>query len=151
METELNNIKKFLDYNNFVLYGVSDKKEKFGNEILRHLVKRGKKIFPVHPALSGVQGINCYSDINSIKEDIDAAIIVLSPENTEKVLPDILIAGIKNIWIQQRSESDNAIKFCEENGISLIHGQCLLMFSEPVTFIHRFHRWINKAIGKYPK
>jgi predicted CoA-binding protein len=53
--------------------------------------------------------------------------------------------------MQQGSESRNAIKFCEENGISAVHNECIMMFVEPVKSIHSFHRWINKLVGKYPQ
>ena len=58
--------------------------------------------------------------------------------------------GVKNIWMQQGSESENAIEFCNKNEINVIHGECILMFAEPVKSIHSFHRWVNKLIGKYP-
>ena len=60
-------------------------------------------------------------------------------------------AGIKKIWMQQGSESPKAIKFCKENGIELVEGECIMMFSEPVKSIHKFHRGLNKLFGKYPK
>ena len=61
------------------------------------------------------------------------------------------IAIIKNIWMQQGSEAKDAINFCKDNGIDVVHGECILMFAEPVSSIHSLHRWINKLIGKYPK
>lgn len=53
--------------------------------------------------------------------------------------------------MQQGSESQAAIDFCKENKIDYVSGECIMMFSEPVQSIHRFHRGIWKLIGKYPK
>jgi predicted CoA-binding protein len=53
--------------------------------------------------------------------------------------------------MQQGSESEKAINYCNENGIDVIHGECILMFAEPVESIHKFHKWLWKIFGKLPK
>jgi hypothetical protein len=35
--------------------------------------------------------------------------------------------------------------------ITVISGQCILMFLEPVVSAHAVHRWINKVVGAYPR
>lgn len=150
MKNSMEEVRKFLDAKNYIFYGISSNKSKFSNTAVKHLASRGSKIYPVHPEITDIEGIKCYKSINEIERMPDSAIIFLSPENTEKVLPDINNAGIKNIWIQQRSESEKAVAFCKDNGINLIHGECILMFSEPVPFIHKIHKWINGIAGKLP-
>jgi len=150
MKTSLEQVRNFLNKKNYIFYGVSSNKAKFSNSVIKHLVKNGSSVFPIHPDIGELDGIKCYKSINELENKPDSAIIFLSPENTEKVLPDIVNAGIKNVWIQQRSESGKAIAYCAGNGINLIHGECILMFSEPVTFIHKFHRFINRVVGKLP-
>ena len=81
---------------------------------------------------------------------MNCAIIILKPENTEKVVADLIKYGIKKIWIQQRSESEKALKMCTENNIDVISGECILMFTEPITVIHNIHKWINKVTGRLP-
>jgi hypothetical protein len=39
---------------------------------------------------------------------------------------------------------------CKEKGVEVITGECIMMFTEPLTVVHNIHKWINKAIGKYP-
>ncbi|MCU0372307.1 MAG: CoA-binding protein [Ignavibacteria bacterium] len=150
MKNSMEEVRKFLDAKNYIFYGISSNKSKFSNSVVKHLVRSGSKVYPVHPEITDMEGIRCYKSIEDVENKPESAIIFLSPENTEKVLPDIVNSGIKNIWIQQRSESEKAISFCRENGINLIHGECILMFSEPVTFIHKVHRWINRVAGKLP-
>jgi predicted CoA-binding protein len=78
-------------------------------------------------------------------------VLVVPPKVSEKVVIEANDLGIKSIWFQQGSSSEAARKFCEERGMSVVSGECLLMFTEPVESIHKFHRWIWKLIGKYPK
>ena len=52
--------------------------------------------------------------------------------------------------MQQGAESSTAIDLCKQNNINVIHGECILMFAEPLGFMHSIHRWIWKILGKYP-
>ena len=76
--------------------------------------------------------------------------MLFSKSQTEMVVKEANEIGVKNVWMQQGSESDEAIKYCKENGINEIHKECILMFADPVNSIHGFHRWIWKVIGKLP-
>jgi hypothetical protein len=35
--------------------------------------------------------------------------------------------------------------------VEVVHGQCILMFTEPVGSFHKFHRWIWKVLRKIPE
>lgn len=147
----LNEINDFLKEKSFILYGVSKSKTKFGNSILKYFILNNYKIFLVHPDIKNIEGVKCYESIQSIPDKVNAAIISLNPVNTLKVLIDIEEAGIKKVWIQQKSESQEVYDFCKVNNISAIFGQCIFMFAEPMAVFHKFHRWINKLSGAYPQ
>ncbi len=68
------------------------------------------------------------SAINNLKElegKIDGIVNVVSPSQTSEVVKEANEIGIKNIWMQQGSESEEAIKYCQENGINEIHKECV--------------------------
>jgi predicted CoA-binding protein len=143
-------VDDFINEKNFLFYGVSSVKGKFGNLVLKHLNDNGYKVFPIHPELKQVIGIDCYNNPSDINQRMNNAIIILNPENTEIVVSELIKYGIKKIWIQQRCESEKAVDMCKENGIEVITGECILMFTDPVTIIHNIHKWINKVTGKLP-
>jgi predicted CoA-binding protein len=58
--------------------------------------------------------------------------------------------GIKQIWIQQMSESQEALKELDGSGINYISGQCILMYYKPHS-IHKFHGRLKKFFGRWPK
>jgi uncharacterized protein len=150
MKATKKQIEDFVNEKNFLFYGVSEVKGKFGNLVLKHLNDNGYGVFPVHPELKQIIGIDCFKSPEDIINKVNCAIIILSPENTEIVISDLINYGIKKIWIQQRSESEKAIKMCNDNGIEVISGECIMMFTAPVTLIHNIHKWINKVTGKLP-
>lgn len=143
-------IQDFLAQKKLAVVGVSRDKMQFSNSAYRFLKANGYTVFPVNPNAEKIENDKCYPNIKSLPEKVDRALVLLPPEKTNEVLPEIVDAGIKNVWLQQQTESPQAIQFCKEHGIHVVYGECILMFAEPVAFFHRFHRWGKKIIGKLP-
>lgn len=140
----------FLSQRSLAVVGVSRSGKKFGNTIYRELKARGYKLFPIHPEAETVEGDPSYRSFAELPEKVGGVVICVPPVRTEEVLHRAFEAGITRVWIQQGAESYAALRFCEKGGMSAVHGQCILMFAEPVVSFHRFHRWVWKLIGKYP-
>ena len=143
-------VDAFLSSKNFAVVGVSRKSSKFGNVIYKDLRKKGFNVFGINPNMESIEGDKCYKNLHELKGKIDAVINVVSPSQTLDVVKEAREAGINNVWMQQGSESDEAIQFCRENGINEVHKECILMFAEPVKSFHGFHRWVWKVLGKLP-
>lgn len=144
-------INDFLAQKNIAVVGVSRSGKKFGNTILKNLQTKGYRTVVVHPEANMIDGNQAYPNLSSLSGKVDGVIIVVPPAETEKVVQEAAQIGIKRIWIQQGAESDKAIQFCQTHGISVVAGECILMFAEPVSFAHRMHRWVRKIFGKLPQ
>ncbi|HEY7751040.1 MAG TPA: CoA-binding protein [Ignavibacteriaceae bacterium] len=143
-------VEEFLEQKKIAVVGVSRKKNKFGNVIYRELKQKGYQVYPINPNADQVEGEKCYASFLSLPEKVDAAVINVPPLQAEKVLREIKEAGIRKVWLQQGSQSADAVKFCEENGIDCVSNECILMFAHPSAFIHRAHKWIWGVLGKLP-
>ena len=143
-------VEEFLMQKKIAVVGVSRKKTKFGNAIYKELKQKDYKVFPVNPNMQTFEGDICYPDLLSLPEKVDAVVINVPPVQTEKVVREAKEAGINKVWLQQGSQSEDAVKFCEENGIDCVSNECILMFAQPTAFIHRAHRWIWGVLGKLP-
>jgi uncharacterized protein len=144
-------IDNILTSKNFAVAGVSRNKNKFGSVIFKELTEKGVNSYPVNPGLSTIMGSECYSDIKSLPEKVEALVIVTNPRETVKLVKDAYENGIKKIWIQQGAESPEAVQFCESKGINYVTKECLFMYMDPVKSIHKFHKGIWKLFGKYHK
>lgn len=144
-------IEDFVAQPTLALVGVSRGGKKFGNFALKTLKQKGYRVFPIHPHAESIEGERCYPDLQSLPEAVEGVLVVVPPEQTEQVVRNVAAAGIRRVWLQQGAESADAIRFCEENGVEVIHGECVLMFAPPVTSFHRFHRWLWKTLGKLPQ
>ncbi len=147
---DLNTIQDFLRPKKIALFGASRSGKKFGNVVLKELQTREFQIYPVHPECTEINGIACISDVSGVPDDVEAALMVIPPDQVITVLPALAEKKMRYVWLQPGSESGEAIKLCQELDIEVISDKCILMFTEPVRSIHRFHRWIWKVTGKFP-
>jgi len=144
-------VNDFLAQRTLAIVGVSRSREKFGNMAYRELRAKGYRLFPVNPKADSIEGDHCYQSLNALPSAVEGALIIVPPAETEQVVRDAAAAGIRHVWMQQGAESDAAIRFCEDNEISVVYGECILMFAEPVAFYHLMHRWVWRLLGKLPK
>ena len=143
-------VEEFLAQKKIAVVGVSRKKTKFGNAIYRELKQKGYTVYPINPNIKEYEGVICYPDLYSLPEKIDAVVINVPPEQNEKLVREANEIGITKIWLQQGSQSENAVKFCKENGMDCVSNECILMFAQPSAFIHRTHKWVWGVFGKLP-
>jgi predicted CoA-binding protein len=136
----------FLAERSIAVVGVSRTKG-FGNMAFSELKKKGYHVYPVNQYATGLEGEKCYRSLDELPGPVGGVLTVVPPAQTEKVVADCVRLGIRRVWMQQGSESREAIRLCEENGISAVHSACILMYATPTSF-HRFHRWVWKILGK---
>jgi uncharacterized protein len=101
--------------------------------------------------VESIEGERCYPSLAALPAPVGGVVVIVPPEQTGAVVRQAAEAGVTRVWMQQGAESPAAIRFCEEHGISAIHGECIMMFIEPAHFIHRTHRWFKKIAGNLPR
>lgn len=78
---------------------------------------------------------------------VEGAIIAVPKAKCEAAVKEALEAGIPRLWLQAGSETKEALALCEEKGVPVISGACVLMYAQPVQSVHRFHRGMWKLLG----
>ncbi|TVR42589.1 MAG: CoA-binding protein [Bacteroidia bacterium] len=126
------------------LVGVSSDTKKFGNQVFQFLHKHGYEVFPVHPRAKSINGVKCFNCITELPPNIDRAIVITPPAETDGVLKQLAAHGIMEVWVQQLSQSADSKNVSESLGLKTIFNRCVFMFAEPVKGIHAFHRWLWK-------
>ncbi len=144
-------VADFVSQRKLAVVGVSRKKMKFGNLAFRELKRKGYKLFPVHPHAEQLEGERCSASLAALPEPVEGVLVIVPPAQAEQVVREAAAAGIRRVWLQQGAASPAAIRFCEDNRISVVHGECILMFAEPAAWYHRAHRWVWGLLGKLPR
>lgn len=143
-------VDEFVSQKKLAIVGVSRSGKKFGNHAYKEMKAKGYQLFPIHREAETIEGDRAYKDFASLPEPVGGVVIIVPPMQTEKVVREAAAAGIARVWMQQGAESEEAIRFCQENGIAVIHGECIMMYAGQAGF-HKFHRWLWKVVGKAPK
>ena len=149
--TNLREIQQFLTPKKIAVAGASRNSKKFGGTIFQELKARGFELSPVNQNAEEIQGVPCYQSVQDLPPEIKHLYIVTPRKSTDSVVNDAISRGMDMIWIQQKSETPEAIKAIKEAGIPLIHNKCIMMFADPVKGPHKFHRFLAKVFGSYPK
>jgi len=143
-------IDSFCRAKTLALVGASRRPKAFGNRLLKGLRENGIRVFPVHPQADAIEGLPCVSSLEALPQSVDGLVLALP---RQKVLPELeaaVAAGIPRVWLQQGSESPEALAYAKAQGLPLIHGHCLLMFLPRGAAIHRWHHTLWQWLGKVP-
>jgi predicted CoA-binding protein len=144
-------IDDFLAQKTLALAGVSrDGKAGFGNAVRKELAAKGYTLLLVHPEADAIDGVPCVHAVKDVAERAGGLVLTTPPAVTATLVREAAEAGINRVWIQQGAESDAAVQFCETHGMKVVHHQCILMFSEPAGFPHRFHRGVLRLFRRLP-
>jgi len=151
----LETIEDFLAQKRIAMIGVSRNPKDFSTALFEELRKRGYDMVPVNPKVSEVMGQPCFARVQEIQPPVDGALLMTTPEVTDKVVSDCAAAGIHRVWMYRAggkgAVSLKAVAFCQEHGIQVIPGQCPFMFLPEASGVHKFHGFIRKITGRFPK
>jgi len=143
-------INDFLGQRTLAVVGASRDPKKFGNVVFREMQSKGYEVYPVNRSGESINGVESYQDLRALPTPVDGVILVIPPTESARVVREAADLGIRRVWMQQGAESEEAIQFCETEGVSAVHGECIMMFAEPVKSVHRFHRWVWGLLGRLP-
>ena len=139
----------FLSAGRIAVVGASDEPKNFGRTIVQALTDHDIDAVAVHPKSASVAGRPCYADVQSVPGAIDGVIVMVTKSAALQVVQECTERGVSRVWLFKGAGpgavSDDAIRFCEEHGISVVAGACPLMFLEPVRGVHKMHRALRRA------
>jgi len=151
MKTSRKSIETFLQGKRIAVAGVSRNPKKFGHVVFEDLKKKGFQLYPINPGTDIIDEQPSFHSVNALPIDVKHLLIVTHRDKTMGILQEAINKGIDNIWIQQMSDSHEALDYLKDKRINLVSGQCILMWTEPVTGFHKFHRTLKSIFGALPK
>jgi uncharacterized protein len=151
----LSEVKSFLNYKSIALVGTSRDAKHMSRSLMTSMIDNGIDVIPVHPEAESIEGRKCYKRLGDIESTPEAVIVMLNKSMFKEIVEQCITAGIKNVWlygvIGPKSIDEDLQNYCLENGINLIAGYCPFMFLEKTDTFHKFHGFIWKMVGLYPK
>ena len=146
----LKQIEEFIASEPIAMVGVSRNPKKFGFTAFRELKERGMNVIPVNPYADEILGTKSYPSLKLLPSDVRGMIVVTPKTATAAVVKEAKEAGIKQIWIQQNSDTKDAVDELKGTDINYIAGECILMHYKP-NGVHKFHGRLKRFFGRFPK
>ncbi|MFP4119074.1 MAG: CoA-binding protein [Candidatus Woesearchaeota archaeon] len=114
--------KKFV----YAVAGVSTDSDKYGHQVFKDLLTGGFTVYPLNPKAEEVLGRKVYGKLDELPEQIDVLIIVTPPPMTDKLVREAISKGVKKIWMQPGSFTQETIECCTDNDVEFIAGACIM-------------------------
>lgn len=146
----LKQINEFIASEPIAMIGVSRDPRKFGFAVFRELKEKGMNIIPVNPHAEEIHGTKVFHDISSLPAGVKGLLIMTGKKSTAGVVKEAKEKGFSQIWIQQSSETPEALNELKGTDINVITGQCILMHYKPHS-IHKFHAGLKRFFRSFPK
>jgi uncharacterized protein len=122
-----NQQEKALIDKEIAIVGVSSRPEKFGYKLFKDLLEQGYKVKGINVRGGIVLGHKIYRSLDELENPPDLVITVVPSQVTEKIVEDAKKIGIKEIWMQPGSESENAINKAKGYGMKVTYNACIML------------------------
>lgn len=119
--------QNMLSKKNWVIYGITTDTDKFGYKIPEEMLKHGYNIMGVNKKYAGekILGIDVYSSLDDIKQDIDCIDVVVNPKIALSVVDEAIKKGVENIWFQPHTFDDDVIEKVKSANINYVDDDCV--------------------------
>ncbi len=114
----------------FALVGASANTVRHSYFVLKYLVAKGYRVFPINPGLAGgeILGQKVFANLAALEEPVDVVDIFRNPEAALGIVREAVALkdklGIKFIWMQLGVRNGEAARFAEEAGLKVVMNRC---------------------------
>lgn len=114
------------DTKSIAVVGASSKPYRDSYKVIAALIKHGYVVYPVNPNEVGnkILGLECFPDLNSIKEKVDMVDIFRSKDAVLEITNESINIGAKIIWMQLDIIHMEAAELAKKNGLSVVMNRC---------------------------
>ena len=108
------------------LIGASSNQDRDSFKVMKYLVEKGYKVFPVNPneIKNKILNIECFPNLSSIPKKIDMVDIFRSKEFVMEITQDAIKADVKVIWTQEGVIDKNSQDLAKNAGIIFVMDEC---------------------------
>ena len=108
------------------LIGASSNQDRDSFKVMKYLVEKGYKVFPVNPneIKNKILNIECFPNLSSIPKKIDMVDIFRAKEYVFDITKNAIRLGVKIIWTQEGIIDEKSAKLARKEGIIFVMDEC---------------------------
>lgn len=108
----------------YAVVGVSQDETKYGYEVFSIMLKYHYEVFPVNPKYSEIAGHTCYPSVHALPKEPEVIILVMAPQNTEKMIDNLSVFKNAIFWLPPECWSDMVITLLKQLKMKYIYDVC---------------------------
>ena len=113
--------------NSIALVGASKNPDKYGNKILKDLISKGYRVFPINKFEKEIEGLEVFKNVTDLKE-IPSIINFVVPPNESRTVTNYLVSkGYDNFWYQPGAESEDISFYLKSLNKNFIDDKCIMV------------------------
>jgi predicted CoA-binding protein len=109
--------------------GASNDPSKYGNIIVKNLMRHGYQVFPVNPHEATIAGLRVYVSLADVPKPVDIVDVVTPPGVTQAILDDAAAAGLGLVWLQDGSFDDAVLAAAARAPFQTVHHACIMVIA----------------------
>jgi len=117
------------DSQTFAVLGVNQDSDSYANKILRKLREKNKTAYPVNPKYTNLFNEIIYERLENTPTIPEVVVFVVNPKIGIQYLQNIKNLGIKTIWLQPGTISDELLAKAKDLYIETVDA-CVLVVSQ---------------------
>ena len=108
------------------MIGASSNPDRDSYKVMKYLIEKGYKVFPVNPneIKNKILNIQCFPNLSSIPQKIDMVDIFRSKEFVMEITQDAIKADVKVIWTQEGVIDKKSQDLAKNAGIVFVMDEC---------------------------
>ena len=112
--------------NSIAIVGISSKEEKDSYKVMKFLIKKGYKVFPVNPNEEGkyILGRKCYKNLTNIDDEVDMVDVFRKKEFVYDVTKEAIEINAKVLWTQLDIFCQDSANLAKDAGLTVVMNKC---------------------------
>lgn len=154
MSNAFSAIQDFLALRRIALVGASHDPKDFSRAVMRAFLARGYDVIPVNRRPGLIEARETYPNVAAIPEPVEGVLVMVPPAEAEAVVTAAIDAGVRKVWLHRGAgggaSSAGALRVCAARGVTVVDGECPMMFLAESGGVHALHGAMRRLGGDYP-
>mgnify|MGYP001351757494 FL=1 len=112
--------------NSIAIVGISSKEERDSYKVMKFLIERGYKVFPVNPNEEGkyILGRKCFKNLTDIDDEVDMVDVFRKKEFVYDVTMEAIKINAKVLWTQLDIYCEDSSNLAKDAGLTVVMNKC---------------------------
>ena len=108
------------------IVGISSKEERDSYKVMKFLIEKGYKVFPVNPNEQGkyILGRKCFKNLTDIDDEVDMVDVFRKDEFVYDVTKEAIKINAKVLWTQLDIFCEDSFNLAKDAGLKVVMDKC---------------------------